>query len=32
MAGSKVYKRLVGYLEQRAEGSVALPHPVVRRR
>jgi hypothetical protein len=32
IAGTKVYKRLVGYLEQRAGGAVALPHPVVKRR
>jgi len=32
MTGPKVYKRLVRYLEERTEGSVPLPHPVVRKR
>ena len=31
MTGAKVYKRLVGYLEDRSSGSVPLAHPVVRK-
>ncbi|MCU1460657.1 MAG: hypothetical protein JWO37_732 [Acidimicrobiales bacterium] len=32
MTGTKVYKRLAGYLESRTSGAVPLPHPVVRTR
>ena len=32
MTGPKVYRKLVAYLEQRADGSVPLAHPVVRKK